>query len=148
MSYLEDNLLPLVLDIKTPKTDSYIMIAAGLGDKTSQSSILIQMGYKLEDFWNKVISDCATNLIEDNNKIKVNGKNRQLDHVIKLIDKIIYLRVSATSILTLRRNLLATIKLRQFAILLVKHMVKKSLLVTSCLASATFLLMCGKSIPT
>lgn len=89
--YLEETLLPLILDIKTPKTDSYIMIAAGLGDKISQSSVLIQMGYKLEDFWNIVISACATNLIENNNKIKVNGKNRQLDHVIKLIHKIIYL---------------------------------------------------------
>ena len=89
--YLIENLLSRVLSIKTPKTDSYIMIAGGLGDKTSQSSVLIQMGYKLEDFWNKVISDCATNLIENSNKIKVNGKNRQLDHVIKLINKIFYL---------------------------------------------------------
>ena len=89
--YLTRTFLPLVLGIKTPETDSYIMIAARLGDKNSQSSVLIQMGYKLEDFWNKVISDCATNLIEENNKIKVNGKNRQLDHVIKLIDRIIYL---------------------------------------------------------
>ena len=90
MSYLEENLLPLILSIKTPKTDSYIMTAAGLGDKTSQSSILIQMGYKLEDFWNKVISDCATNLIAENNKIKVNGKNRQLDHLFE-VDTIFYL---------------------------------------------------------
>ena len=89
--YLICTLLPLVLSIKTPMTDSYIMIAAGLGRKTSQSSILIQMGYRLEDFWNKVISDCATNLIAEDNKIKINGKNRQLDHVIKLSDKIIYL---------------------------------------------------------
>ena len=89
--YLTRTFLPLVLGIKTPKTDSYIMIAARLGDKNSQSSVLIQMGYKLEDFWNKVISDCATNLIENNDRIKVNGKNRQLDHVIKLIDRIIYL---------------------------------------------------------
>ena len=91
--YLTRTLLPLVLSIKTPKTDSYIMIAGGLDDENSQSSVLIQMGNKLEDFWNKVISDCATatNLIENNNKIKVNGKNRQLDHVIKLIDRIFYL---------------------------------------------------------
>ena len=87
MSYLETNLLPLVLDIKTPKTDSYIMIAAGLGDKTSQSSILIQMGNKLEQFWNQVISDTkdSVNLIEKNNKVKVGNKNRQLDHVFKVI---------------------------------------------------------------
>ena len=89
--YLTQTLLPLVLSIKTPKTDSYIMIAGGLGDRTSQSSVLIQMGYKLEDFYNIVISHCATNLIENNNRIKVNGKNRQLDHVIKLINEIIYL---------------------------------------------------------
>lgn len=90
MSYLEDNLLPLILDIKTPKTDSYIMIAAGLGDKTSQSSVLIQVGNKLEIFWNKVISACCTNLIEDNNKIKVGSKNRQLDHLFES-DMIYYL---------------------------------------------------------
>lgn len=89
--YLTQNLLPLVLDIKTPKTDSYIMIASGLGDKTSQSSVLIQMGYKLEDFWNKVISDCATNLIEENNKIKVGNKNRQLDHLFETNNYILYL---------------------------------------------------------
>jgi len=46
------------------------------------------MGYKLEDFWNKVISDCATNLIENNNKIKVGSKNRQLDHLFG--DDLIY----------------------------------------------------------
>lgn len=83
MSYLEDNLLPLILSIKTPKTDSYIMIAAGLGDRTSQSSVLIQVGNKLEEFWNGVISKCATNLIEDNNTIKVGSKNRQLDHLFE-----------------------------------------------------------------
>lgn len=82
-AYLEDNLLPLILSIKTPKTESYIMIAAGLGDRTSQSSVLIQVGNKLEEFWNKVISKCAHNLIEVNNKIKVNGKNRQLDHLFE-----------------------------------------------------------------
>ena len=91
MSYLEENLLPLILDIKTPKTDSYIMIGAGMGNKTSQSSVLIQMGYKLEDFWNKVISDCATNLIEENNKIKVGSKNRQLDHLFETNNYILYL---------------------------------------------------------
>lgn len=83
MSYLEDNLLPLILSIKTPKTDSYIMIAAGLGDRTSQSSVLIQVGNKLEEFWNGIISKCANNLIEVSNKINVNGKNRQLDHLFE-----------------------------------------------------------------
>ena len=81
--YLEINLLPLILDIKTPKTESYIMIAAGLGDHTSQSSVLIQVGTKLEKFWNGVISKCAKNLIEISNKIEVNGKNRQLDHLFE-----------------------------------------------------------------
>jgi hypothetical protein len=82
-AYLETNLLPLILNIKTPKTESYIMIAAGLGDKTSQSSVLIQVGNKLEEFWNKVISECATNLIETNNKIKVKNSTRQLDHLFE-----------------------------------------------------------------
>lgn len=91
MSYLEENFLPLILDIKTPKTDSYIMIGCGLGDRTSQSSVLIQMGYKFEDFWNKVISDCSNNLIEENNKIKVGNKNRQLDHLFEIDNYILYL---------------------------------------------------------
>jgi hypothetical protein len=85
MSYLENNLLPLILDIKTPKTESYIMIAAGLGGRTSQSSILIQTGNKLEIFWNKVINVFATNFIEVNNIIKVGTKNRQLDHLFEAI---------------------------------------------------------------
>ena len=91
MSYLEENLLPLILDIKTPKTDSYIMINAGLGDCTSQSSVLIQVGNKLEIFWNKVISACSNNLIEENNKIKVSNKNRQLDHLFEIDNYILYL---------------------------------------------------------
>lgn len=91
MSYLEDNLLPLILDIKTPKTDSYIMIAAGLGNNTSQSSVLIQVGNKLEIFWNNVISACSNNLIEENNKIKVGNKNRQLDHLFETNNYILYL---------------------------------------------------------
>lgn len=83
MSYLETHLLPLILDISTPKTESYIMIAAGLGDKTSQSSVLIQVGNRLEIFWNKVISDCCNNLIEVNNRIKVGNTTRQLDHLFE-----------------------------------------------------------------
>lgn len=92
LSYLEKNLLPAIVKIKTPKTKSYIMIAAGLGDNTSQSSVLIQVGIILENFWNKVISDCkgCDNLIELNNMIEVNGKNRQLDHVFRVIDEIFY----------------------------------------------------------
>jgi hypothetical protein len=92
VSYLEKNLLPAILNIKTPKTKSYIMIAAGLGDNTSQSSVLIQVGIILENFWNKVISDVkgCDNLIELNNMIEVNGKNRQLDHVFRVIDEIFY----------------------------------------------------------
>ena len=91
MSYLEENLLPLILDIKTPKTDSDIMISCGLGECKSQSSILIQMGYKYEIFWNKVISACSNNLIEENNKIKVSNKNRQLDHLFEIDNYILYL---------------------------------------------------------
>jgi hypothetical protein len=69
------------------------MIAAGLGDKNSQSSVLIQMGNKLETFWNQVISDSqgCNNLIEDNNKIKVGNKNRQLDHLFETMNVVYYL---------------------------------------------------------
>lgn len=85
--YLERNLLPLVLGINVIKTESLPMIAAGLGHKTSHNSILIQLGNRLEDFWNAVISKCAINLIETNNKIEINGKNRQLDHLFKDLDE-------------------------------------------------------------
>lgn len=139
--YLTQTLLPLVLSIKTPKTDSYIMIAAGLDEENSQSSVLIQMGYKLEDFWNKVISDCATNLIENNNKIKVNGKNCQLDHVIKLIDKIIYLESKCNLNFDTEKKPASNDKIEAVCKLSVKNMVKRLLLVTLCLVSVTFLLM-------
>jgi hypothetical protein len=59
------------------------MIAAGLGNKTSQSSILIQVGNKLEEFWNGVISKCTKNLIEVTNRIEVKDSNRQLDHLFE-----------------------------------------------------------------
>jgi hypothetical protein len=81
MSYLETNLLPLILNIKTSSTDSLIMQSAGLEDKNSQNGVLIQVGYKLEDFWNKVISDCTNNLIENDNIISVGNKSYRLDHL-------------------------------------------------------------------
>ena len=92
MSYLETNLLPLILGIKTTNTDSFIMQSAGLENKNSQNSVLIQVGCKLEDFWNKVISDCTNNLIENDNIISVGNKSYRLDHLFDTGSVIYYFK--------------------------------------------------------
>lgn len=89
-SYLEDNLLPLVMSIKPKKTESHILSALGLDDRISPQSILIAFGERIEKFWNLVISDSlvAQNLIEESNLIDVNGRTRQIDHLFR-IDQIV-----------------------------------------------------------
>lgn len=91
--YLEKNLLPLINSMKTIPTNSFILKAAGLETLNSQSSTLIQVGNRLETFWNIVINDCATNLLTDSNRIIVEGKSRQIDHLFigKNKNKIFYL---------------------------------------------------------
>jgi hypothetical protein len=86
MSYLEENLLPLVLSIKPKKTESYILQSLGLDDRVSPQSILIAFGERIEQFWNTVISDSlvAQNLIEESNLIDVNGRTRQIDHLFRI----------------------------------------------------------------
>ena len=80
MNYLNETLLPLIEGIKPRQSESYTLAALGLERQSSQS-ILIAFGERIEQFWNKVISDTnSTNLIEDNNLIEVNGKMRQIDH--------------------------------------------------------------------
>jgi len=93
MSYLEDNLLPLVLSIKPKKSESYILQSLGLDDRVSSQSILIAFGERIEQFWNTVISDSlvAQNLIEESNLIDVNGRTRQIDHLMRIVDQIFYL---------------------------------------------------------
>jgi hypothetical protein len=93
MSYLEDNLLPLVLSIKPKQTESYILQALGLDDRVSPQSILIAFGERIEQFWNTVISDSlvAQNLIEESNLIDVNGRTRQIDHLMRIVDQVFYL---------------------------------------------------------
>jgi len=83
MSYLEDNLLPLMLSIDPTKVESYIDHCLGWQPENSIQSIRIQFGNKIEEFWNKVISDAknAVNLIKENNMIKVGKDERQLDHL-------------------------------------------------------------------
>lgn len=79
-SYLIDNLLPLIVTIQPKKSESYTLDALGLERQSSQS-ILITFGERIEQFWNKVISDSTSdNLIEENNLVEVNGKQRQIDH--------------------------------------------------------------------
>ena len=80
MNYLNETLLPLIEGITPKQSESYTLDALGLERQSSQS-ILISFGERIEQFWNKVISDTnSTNLIEDNNLIEVNGKMRQIDH--------------------------------------------------------------------
>ena len=93
MSYLEENLLPLVFSIKPKKTESYILQSLGLDDRVSSQSILIAFGERIEQFWNNVISDSlvAQNLIEESNLIDVNGRTRQIDHLFRLLCETWYL---------------------------------------------------------
>ena len=80
MNYLNETLLPLIEGITPKQSESYTLDALGLERQSSQS-ILISFGERIEQFWNKVISDSeSANLIEDNNLIEVNGKMRQIDH--------------------------------------------------------------------
>jgi len=85
-AYLEENLLPLVFSIKPKQTESYILQALGLDDRVSPQSILIAFGERIEQFWNTVISDSlvAQNLIEESNLIDVNGRTRQIDHLLRI----------------------------------------------------------------
>jgi len=93
MTYLENNLLPLMLSVNPKQTESYILQALGLDDRISPQSILIAFGERIEQFWNLVISDSlvAQNLIEKSNLIKVNGRSRQIDHLMRIVDEVFYL---------------------------------------------------------
>jgi hypothetical protein len=80
VDYLYANLLPLMDEIEGKPTDSDVLGALGLGDRSSTQSIVIQFGNKIEMFWNKVFSDYAINHIEDSDRIMVDGEERQIDH--------------------------------------------------------------------
>ena len=65
-AYLRSTLLPLMETIQPTTTQSFILDILGESDRISLQSILIAAGDRLEEFWNKVISDCAEeNLIAD-----------------------------------------------------------------------------------
>ena len=88
-NYLTNNLLPLIVTIKPKSSESYTLNALGL-DRQSSQSILITFGERIEQFWNKVISDSKSeNLIEENNLVKVKGKQRQIDHNFKCVQDLI-----------------------------------------------------------
>jgi len=82
--YLEAKLLPLIEGIKPKTTDSFILEACGLSSRPSTQSISIQMGGLLEKFWNTVFSDLNSNMMEDGDRIKVKGRERQVDHFISI----------------------------------------------------------------
>ena len=89
--YLTRTLLPLMVTIQPKNSESYTLDALGLERQSSQS-ILITFGERIEQFWNKVISDSeSVNLIEKNNLIEVKGKQRQIDHSFKCyLDSVLY----------------------------------------------------------
>ena len=88
--YLEATLLPLIESIKPKTTESFILEACGLGSRPSTQSVSITIGSRLEKFWNTVISDLdddvSRNLIEDSDRVDVNGRTRQIDHFFTIPD--------------------------------------------------------------
>lgn len=86
--YLEANLLPLILKIKSKKSESHIYSFLGL-KRNSTQSILIQFGEIIEIFWNKVIQDSkyVSNLIENDNMVNILGKLRQIDHYFENLEE-------------------------------------------------------------
>ena len=76
MNYLNQKLLPLIESINPKKSESYLLEALDL-DRYSAHGIQVTFGERIEQFWNKVISDSqATNLIENSNLVDVEGKNQ------------------------------------------------------------------------
>ena len=88
--YLEATLLPLIESIKPKTTESFILEACGLGSRPSTQSVSITIGSRLEKFWNTVISDLdddvSRNLIEESDRVDVNGRTRQIDHFFTVPD--------------------------------------------------------------
>ena len=83
-SYLDENLKPLIQSIQPKRSQSYILEALNL-DRNSAHGIQITFGERIEQFWNKVISDSSCmNLIEEDNIVYVNGKKKQVDHLFRV----------------------------------------------------------------
>ena len=91
IEYLKTNLLPLIDGIKPKTTDSWIAEICGCDDIVSTQSIFISMGGRIEKFWNKVITDSrdvqnCLPFANGTDKVKVNTKNRQVDHFFTIND--------------------------------------------------------------
>ena len=86
--YLENTLLPLIESIQPKTTDSFILEACGLEARPSTQSVSITIGARLEKFWNTVFSDMdnTTNMIEESDRVDVNGRTRQIDHFFTIPD--------------------------------------------------------------
>ena len=86
--YLEAKLLPLIESIEPKTTESFILEACGLEARPSTQSVSITVGARLEKFWNTVFSDMdtTTNMIEDSDRVDVNGRTRQIDHFFSIPD--------------------------------------------------------------
>ena len=87
--YLENTLLPLIEGITPKTTDSFILEACGLSARPSTQSISIQMGGLLEKFWNTVFDDMKCNMLGRSDRVNVNGRQRQVDHFIRIPDLMI-----------------------------------------------------------
>ena len=86
--YLEAKLLPLIESIQPKTTESFILEACGLDKRPSTQSVSITVGARLEKFWNTVFSDMenTTNMIEESDRVDVNGRTRQIDHFFTIPD--------------------------------------------------------------
>jgi hypothetical protein len=88
-NYLDNNLKPLYEEIELIPMQSTLARVHGFNE-ISTNSRQSQIGFRLEDFWNKVISDSkCENLIETDKKvfyINVKGKQKQVDHHFKAND--------------------------------------------------------------
>ena len=93
--YLDTHLRPLIESIDVKNSESYTLDALGINMVSSQA-ILIAIGNRFEKFWNKVVTDSTATKNElpfnyGTDKIKVNGKNRQVDHFFTVGRRNIYL---------------------------------------------------------
>lgn len=97
--YLLENFFPLIQSVDSKPSESYILESLDL-DRGSTQSILIQLGNKIEEFWNNVISDSSSNnLIENDDIVFVDGKKRQVDHnFVSSVDDLNYYLESKTNL--------------------------------------------------
>tara|TARA_B100000287_G_scaffold261011_1_gene245576 strand:- start:2025 stop:2645 length:621 start_codon:yes stop_codon:yes gene_type:complete len=100
--YLDDNLITKINSIEPSDNSSHILAALGYENLVSQQSFVIQLGNQLETFWEETIalSTSTKSYVPPGKKlyIKVDGSNRQIDHLFELQkepDRLYYLESKA-----------------------------------------------------